>query len=367
MTKARYSETGAIILKSTYGYSIERNQADPLVDLIETMLTNVTQAAEPLRWLVDTFPLLRYLPDSFPGAGFKKKAREYKQVNLKVADIPYAFVKQKMADPTSQPSYLSNLLQQLGYSASEKIELSRVDEDDAKWTAATLYAGATDSTSVSLTSFILAMAMYPEAQRKAQEEIDRVTKGERLPRFEDEEELPYVKALVKEVYRWHPTLPMSFPHMVDEDVMYDGYLIPKGAYILLAIQWLLHDPDVYADPDAFCPDRYLAPRNEPSPDPMAFGSGRRICPGRAFAHSMVFITVAQILAVFDIGKAIDVDGQQMGTKPEGTPGIISKPKQFPCSIKPRSAKHEDLIRQSEKEKPWGKPDSRHLDWSIHSD
>jgi len=51
------------------------------------------------------------------------------------------------------------------------------------------------------------MALYPEAQKKAQTEIDRVIGRNRLPNFEDQDSLVYVEALVREVMRWHPALP----------------------------------------------------------------------------------------------------------------------------------------------------------------
>ena len=52
-----------------------------------------------------------------------------------------------------------------------------------------------------LQTFMLAMTLYPEAQRKGQEEIDRVVGNDRLPDFEDRENLPYVDAIYKECLR----------------------------------------------------------------------------------------------------------------------------------------------------------------------
>ncbi len=80
--------------------------------------------------------------------------------------------------------------------------------------------------------FFLAMTLHPEIQRKAQEEIDRVIGNERLPNIDDRENLPYVNAVVKEVFRWHPIGPMGLPHMTTENDIFHGYLIPKGAVIL---------------------------------------------------------------------------------------------------------------------------------------
>jgi hypothetical protein len=67
----------------------------------------------------------------------------------------------------------------------------------------------TDTTVSALSTFFLAMLANPEAQRKAQTEIDAVTGGKYLPDFDDEAAMPYVSALVKEVLRWKNVTPMG--------------------------------------------------------------------------------------------------------------------------------------------------------------
>ena len=58
-------------------------------------------------------------------------------------------------------------------------------------------------------SFIQAMALYPEVQRKAQAELDAVIGPNELPEFTDRPKLPYVEAVVKEMLRWQPVAPMG--------------------------------------------------------------------------------------------------------------------------------------------------------------
>ncbi len=53
------------------------------------------------------------------------------------------------------------------------------------------------------------MTLFPDAQRKAQEEIDAVVGSDRLPGYADRESLPYVGALVQEVLRWNPVAPLG--------------------------------------------------------------------------------------------------------------------------------------------------------------
>lgn len=53
------------------------------------------------------------------------------------------------------------------------------------------------------------MALCPEVQRKAQAEVDAIVGKDRLPNFLDRESLPYVNAIVKELLRWNPSVPLG--------------------------------------------------------------------------------------------------------------------------------------------------------------
>lgn len=76
------------------------------------------------------------------------------------------------------------------------------------------------------------MTLYPDVQLRAREEIDRVVGMKRVPTLEDRPNLPYVEAVVKECFRWHPITPLGLPHASAVDDICTGYFIPKGALIL---------------------------------------------------------------------------------------------------------------------------------------
>lgn len=76
----------------------------------------------------------------------------------------------------------------------------------------------------------MAAGVSPDAQGKAQEEIDRVVGRDRLPTYDDCLSLPYTEAILREVLRWKPVSPIGVPHRVTDDDVYKGYLIPKGEY-----------------------------------------------------------------------------------------------------------------------------------------
>ncbi|KAI3549231.1 O-methylsterigmatocystin oxidoreductase [Colletotrichum abscissum] len=345
----------ATVLQMAYGYTIEPHKSDALIELIEKMMTEFSLAASPMAWLVDIIPVLQHLPESFPGVSFKKTAREWRQSIQASAYIPYEFVQQQLSCFSNRPSYVSKLSQQL---AQEKNgELSKEDEKAVIWSAASLYGAAADTTVITLSTFAFAMLEFPDVQRKAQAEIDRVVGSGRLPTFEDRDKLPYVDALVKETARWWPIVPMSFPHTTTEEFEYEGYRIPKDAFVLPAVWWFLHDPDVYINPESFDPDRFLPPRNEADPTTEVFGYGRRICPGRFFADSSLFINMAQTLAAFTIAKALDKNGEEIEVDVRPKPGILTYPTAFKVRVIPRSKEHAELVRQAGRKYPYEASDA----------
>ncbi|KAK7207664.1 putative cytochrome P450 oxidoreductase [Myxozyma melibiosi] len=220
-----------------------------------------------------------------------------------------------------------------------------------------LVEGGADTTASHITTLILAFALYPEVQKKARAEIDRLCGVDRAPTFSDFDQLPYVNAIVKEGMRWRPTSPTALPHKVVQDDYYKGMLIPKGSTIYLATWAIHHSENVYHDEDEFNPDRYLgytklADHYAGSPDwerrdHYGYGAGRRICPGIHMAERSQWRIAAKLLWAFEISPAIDPATK----KPipidshDYSPGIAQFPNPFKVEIKPRSALHVAKIKE----------------------
>jgi cytochrome P450 len=143
---------------------------------------------------------VRYIPDWFPGATFKRIAQAYGKTLQDMADVPMNFVKGEMAAGTAEPSFVSDLIESSNGTPEE--------ENNIKWAAASMYSGGADTSVSTLYTFFLAMTLFPEVQRKAQEEIDAVIGSDRLPTLNDRSRLPYVEALVSEMIRWGPVGPI---------------------------------------------------------------------------------------------------------------------------------------------------------------
>jgi len=211
--------------------------------------------------------------------------------------------------------------------------------------AANVYMAASDSTSSVLETFILAMTSFPEIQKRAQEELDRVLCG-RLPTHADITSLPYLSAIVKEVIRWRPIVPMGVPHFAEEDTSYNGYFIPAGSVILYNSWAMLHDEEEYPDPESFNPERFLNDDKNVSRNPadIIFGFGRRVCPGSHIGLSNIHISAASILTLFNINHAHDENGRPIPLSCSIKPsGAVITPMPFQCSIVPRSEEASGLI------------------------
>lgn len=199
------------------------------------------------------------------------------------------------------------------------------------------------------------MACFPEAQRKGQAEIDRVIGSERLPTMEDEYDLPYIRAMVKETLRWMPTtVTGALPHAATKEGHYNGYFIPEGAELMNNV-WTIHmDEAHYPNPREFQPERYegdnqTAADSAANPDArkrdhFGFGAGRRICPGLHVAERSLFLGISRILWGFSIapktrdGIAVPINTERL------TQGFVCMPDIFECDIRPRDEKREKKIR-----------------------
>ncbi|EPQ51619.1 cytochrome P450 [Gloeophyllum trabeum ATCC 11539] len=326
------------IMKLIYGIDIAPKN-DRYVAIAEEALMALGQAAAPGAFLVDLLPILKYVPAWMPGAGFKRKAAQWKKTLYEMRDAPFEATR-----GPAQPCFVTSALNNIDQKGDIDEQMTLV-----KQCAGMAYAAAAESMVASLTSFILAMTLFPEIQEKAQRELDAVI-GSRLPEFTDRPQLPYIDAILREVMRWYPVTPSGMPHMTTEDDVYNGYFIPAGTAVFGNTWAILHDPEVYPEPMKFKPERYLTEDGKgfnSTPEPLsAFGYGRRICAGRHMADAMLWMSVASILACFRMTPCLDEHGKPIPVKPEFTTGAICAPLPFKCSIKPRSEAFRRVIAET---------------------
>lgn len=165
-----------------------------------------------------------------------------------------------------------------------------------------MFFGGSETTSSTIEWVLAELLRSPETMKKVKEELHRVMGPNKKIKESDIDNLSYLQAVVKETLRLHPALPLLLPRYSTKDTSYMGYLIPKGTQVFVNAWAIGRDPDVWEDPLAFKPERFLDSTieyNGQNFEMIPFGSGRRICMGLDLAHRILHLCLATLLWSFD--------------------------------------------------------------------
>ncbi|PAV15312.1 cytochrome P450 [Pyrrhoderma noxium] len=338
-----FDDSADLITRATYGYGIT-SISDPFISIAERGMEAFADAQG--FYLVNELPWLQFLPSWLPGMGFRRVVEDGYKSSMDMYKKPYETFKKKQEIGLGSSSFSAKLL---GSFKDKNGDVNKADEEFIAKVTSIIYAGGADTTVSTLLTFILAMVLHPDVQRKAQEEYDEVIGNNILPTFEDLQKLTYLDAVRKECLRWQSVVASSAPHTVSRDDEVDGYLIPENSIIMGNIWAILRDPVEYPDPDRFIPERFIPVENKKcplEPNRVVFSVGRRVCPGKHFAESSIFIDMATIIATCDIGKTLDNYGNPIVPDVEYTKQLIRHPLPFKCLIKPRNKEFEKLLCQN---------------------
>ncbi|CAE8653202.1 unnamed protein product [Polarella glacialis] len=206
----------------------------------------------------------------------------------------------------------------------------------------------TDTTSATMHWMTLLLTNHPEIQRKAQEEIDRVTGG-RPVMLDDQPKLRYTDAVIKETMRLQPVVPMMVPYRTVENIYVTSegcqYCIPRDSQVLVNGFNMQRDPKNWRDPDTFDPERFVTGPDsdieirgsDAASDPhhlkfLPLGTGRRACAGYALAKAELFLQGATLMQSFEWKPPPGVSKIPMGE----SFGIAVSPNHFEVCARYRS-------------------------------
>lgn len=237
-------------------------------------------AAPPL----DLLPILKL----FPGAWKKQAAECRKDMVQLYCNQLYEEVKTRMKSGHRNGCWMEELIEK---NKEDNLGLS---EEALAWNGGVMMEGGSDTTSGALLTFTLAAVLHPEAVKEAWKELDEVVGQDRSPMLEDNENLPFCNAFLREVMRWRPVAPAGVPHVTTQDLVINGYRIPKNTVVVGNTWAVLHDEALFQDPDRFDPSRYLhsefGVKEGVSTEAMRwnlpYGAGRRICLGQWLAENV---------------------------------------------------------------------------------
>ncbi|KAG8730535.1 hypothetical protein FRC11_006492 [Ceratobasidium sp. 423] len=281
----------------------------------EFTLLNLAGSKPP----VEAFPWLWYLPDSMT-MNWKSRSKKIgglmDKVYYDLANIAWERGIKGLNTDT------------LAYRLRTNEDGNGLTRRQQAYTCGIILEGGSDIVAGAICTCILALIQDLASQDRARDEIDNLYDEETLPKWEDEQKLPFVRAVIKEALRWRPPIPSGVPHRVDQGKLYE-------------------------EPHLFKPERFInhtmsmvdsAAQADPSKrDHFAFGAGRRICPGIQMAEQDMFLALSKLLWAFEFSAppGTNIDTEQSAFFGEA----VRRPKPFPLIITPRSDRRVATIKR----------------------
>eukprot|EP00253_Pinus_taeda_P008046 PITA_08046 len=258
--------------------------------------------------LVDYFPFLRWLDPQGVGRNTAiSMAREFgildKFIENRLA------TKGKTTDGSDAPEDLLDALLEM---RSDDFTLS-----DIRAYLTDIFGAGSDTTAKTMEWAMAEFIRNPEKMKRAQTELDQVVGRNRRVEESDTDRLRYLRAVVKEVFRLHPVVPLLVPHRADSDCEIEGLLIPKHTQVIVNMWAIGRDPAIWNEPSKFVPERFLDDKMNSVDyrgqhfELIPFGAGRRICVGLPLASRMIHLVLASLLHSFEWAPAKGMSAEEV--------------------------------------------------------
>ncbi|KAL0323029.1 UNVERIFIED_CONTAM: cytochrome [Sesamum angustifolium] len=288
--------TTLLNLTSTSLFSVEFAQAgsDSSHDFkgIVRTLTHLLHAPN----IADYFPLLKPIDPQ----GLKRKSMLYVGKLFRIFDD---IIDQRLTSesrPCTDYEPKNDLLEALlDISRRNESELNR---NDILHLLLDLFIAGIDTTAATVEWALAELIHSPRKMAKARKELHTVIGEKGQVQESDISRLPYLQAVVKEIFRLHPPGPLLIPHKAEADTEINGYIVPGNGQILVNTWAIGRDANIWSNPDSFEPERFLDSKIDlrgQNFELIPFGSGRRNCPGLPLAYRVVHVMVASLIHNFD--------------------------------------------------------------------
>ncbi|XP_042041002.1 cytochrome P450 71AU50-like [Salvia splendens] len=159
-----------------------------------------------------------------------------------------------------------------------------------------------DTSSIALEWAMSELMKHTAVMKKLQQELELVVGLDQMVEESHLDKLEYLDCVIKEAMRLHPVAPLLVPHESMEDCEIQGFYIPKKSRVIVNVWAIGRDPDVWANPDSFTPERFVGSEIDLRGrhfELLPFGSGRRGCPGLQLGLTVVKLVLAQLVHCFD--------------------------------------------------------------------
>ncbi|XP_051133333.1 cytochrome P450 736A117-like [Andrographis paniculata] len=209
-----------------------------------------------------------------------------------------------------------------------------LDATSTKAVILDMFAAGTDTTFTLMEWTLSKLLKHENTMKKLKKELKNVARHKSKITEDDLDKCKYLKAVVKEVLRLHPPLPLLVPRKTTRDVKILNYDVLAGTRVVVNAWALGRDPSLWEDPEDFIPERFMnnlvdfKARFQFIP----FGGGRRGCPGSAFALGLAELALANLVLNFEFELPDGSRGEDLDmSEGEG----ITIHRKYPLSVIPR--------------------------------
>ncbi|EEF52685.1 cytochrome P450 83B1 [Ricinus communis] len=293
LTEEMMALTSAAICRVAFGkrYKDGGNEAKRLHQLL-----NETQALFAAFFFSDYFPYVGWIVDKLSGLLSRL------ETNFHEFDIFYQELIDEHLDPEREMPEHDNFLDvllQIQKDRSIKIQLTF---DHIKAILMNIFVAGTDTSAAAVIWALSFLMKNPEAMRRAQDEIRKLTGKKGFVNEDNIQQLPYLKAVVKETMRLQPAVPLLVPRETIGKCNLGGYDIIPSTLVYVNAWAIGRDTEVWEKPLEFCPERFLESDIDMKGQDyelIPFGAGRRICPGIYIGVANIELSLANLLYKFD--------------------------------------------------------------------
>ncbi|XP_052174616.1 iridoid oxidase-like [Diospyros lotus] len=247
----------------------------------------------------DFLPVLRWLDPQ----GIRRKTQFHVE---KAFEIAGGFIKERMGDENGREGrsrdFLDVLLEYRGDGVEGPLRFSSRTINVIVFE---MFTAGTDTTTSTLEWAMAELLHNPQTLQKLQAELRAAVPPNAKLEEKHMDNLPYLKAVIKETLRLHPPLPFLVPHMAMASCKILGFHIPKETQILVNVWAIGRDPKSWKEPLFFRPERFLEPEMTEVDykgqhfEFLPFGSGRRMCPAVPLVSRVLPLALGSLLKSFD--------------------------------------------------------------------
>ena len=267
-----------IILRVVFGL-----EEGPTLDRLRDLLTDV---------LAFTESPLSVLPPMMRALGWMPRLRRFNAQLRETDALIFGLIEERRAamerdgDASAGDDILAMLL------AARHQDGSAMSDQELRDELMTALVAGHETSASQLAWALARLAREPAVRAQLRAEIDAGQSEE------------YLGATITEALRLHPVLPNAEPRLTKREVEIGGHRYPPGVVLMASAYLIHHDPELYPEPYAFRPERFLGT----SPGTytwIPFGGGRRRCLGASFAVQEMKVVLRATLRRFEIEAASD--------------------------------------------------------------